>query len=173
MCFIYQRYDFESKSQLGTWEERSDDSCVLYTKGTILKANHNPGTRLMTYPLVVFYIPKVRFWKQITTSLAMRQCYSLLCFIYQRYDFESKSQLHFIAIYFHYCCVLYTKGTILKANHNLLCRITIWRIVVFYIPKVRFWKQIATYPKQNCPVKLQLHFIIYTFQAAWYIGNNV
>ena len=36
-------------------------SCISYTKGTILKANHNPATDALICLRVVFHIPKVRF----------------------------------------------------------------------------------------------------------------
>ena len=42
----------------------------------------------------------------------------MLYFIYQRYDFESKSQHNTISVFKTIRCISYTKGTILKANHN-------------------------------------------------------
>ncbi len=36
-------------------------SCISYTKGTILKANHNVPSTVDAGGLVVFHIPKVRF----------------------------------------------------------------------------------------------------------------
>ena len=36
-------------------------SCISYTKGTILKANHNKIDILLFSQVVVFHIPKVRF----------------------------------------------------------------------------------------------------------------
>ena len=144
LCFIYQRYDFESKSQQFRRLNLFDLSCVLYTKGTILKANHNICIIIYLKNRVVFYIPKVRFWKQITTYPISGYVKNTLCFIYQRYDFESKSQHEYNNVIAGLGCVLYTKGTILKANHNYHLQINSSCIVVFYIPKVRFWKQITT-----------------------------
>ena len=67
LYLIYQRYDFESKSQ--------------------------------------------------PSSLPFR-AYNLLYLIYQRYDFESKSQRSSYDAWTKFCCISYTKGTTLKANHN-------------------------------------------------------
>ena len=39
--------------------------------------------------------------------------------IFQRYNFESKSQLSFFAGVLYNGCFRYFKDTILKANHNL------------------------------------------------------
>ena len=36
-------------------------SCISYTKGTILKANHNCIFYALAKKIVVFHIPKVRF----------------------------------------------------------------------------------------------------------------
>ena len=36
-------------------------SCISYTKGTILKANHNASSETETVVPVVFHIQKVRF----------------------------------------------------------------------------------------------------------------
>ena len=63
---LYQRYDFESKSQHSRKGQINYCSCMTYTKGTTLKANHNMSSNVL-----------------ISFSL-----YDL----YQRYDFESKSQ---------------------------------------------------------------------------------
>ena len=41
LYFIYQRYDFESKSQHSVHRAPFPGGCISYTKGTILKANHN------------------------------------------------------------------------------------------------------------------------------------
>ena len=92
LYFIYQRYDFESKSQLILLYVVPDSCCISYTKGTILKANHN-------------YI-------SIFSGIFS------LYFIYQRYDFESKSQHSGANGRTSGRCISYTKGTILKANHN-------------------------------------------------------
>ncbi len=67
-------------------------SCISYTKGTTLKANHN--------------------------SLILMPTKRMLYFIYQRYDFESKSQPRLLPMNRKKGCISYTKGTTLKANHN-------------------------------------------------------
>ena len=92
LYFIYQRYDFESKSQQNCQYVTNCYGCISYTKGTTLKANHNIKTqRILTFRLY---------------------------FIYQRYDFESKSQRNAPHGFAPIRCISYTKGTTLKANHN-------------------------------------------------------
>ena len=60
LYFIYQRYDFESKSQLYNRTSVTLLRCISYTKGTTLKANHNYGDLSARVMYVVFHIPKVR-----------------------------------------------------------------------------------------------------------------
>ena len=89
---IYQRYDFESKSQQIPLTPILRESCIQYIKGTILKANHNLRASMRAAGEAVFNISKVRFWKQITTPFIRNSRGLGLYSIYQRYDFESKSQ---------------------------------------------------------------------------------
>ena len=85
--------------------------CISYTKGTTLKANHNNN---------IVKLIKITLY-----------------FIYQRYDFESKSQLYGAQLDMNEGCISYTKGTTLKANHNNENFIHCKSSVVFHIPKVR------------------------------------
>ena len=144
-------------------------SCIQYIKGTILKANHNNCKEDLSssqlYSIyqrydfesksqqavviflsikAVFNISKVRFWKQITTEPLKWFMLLGLYSIYQRYDFESKSQLSAIVRAIISCCIQYIKGTILKANHNIVHIRQFESWAVFNISKVRFWKQITT-----------------------------
>ena len=69
ICWLFailQKYDFSSKSQLGTLLKLILCSCLRYCKSTIFQANHN---------------------------MSMRGVYEFLLFaILQKYDFSSKSQ---------------------------------------------------------------------------------
>ena len=119
---IPQRYDFSSKSQPKLQLFIFLSSCFVYRKGTIFQANHNQYKYQMKYVNVVLYTAKVRFFKQITTTLRpfwvllpvvlytakvrfFKQittcdnqlgCYLQLFCIPQRYDFSSKSQHNLI-----------------------------------------------------------------------------
>ena len=94
------------------------ECCFVYRKGTIFQANHNSTGRADTETRVVLYTAKVRFFKQITTSLGMTG-------IIRR-------------------CFVYRKGTIFQANHNEDFLFFYFRRVVLYTAKVRFFKQITT-----------------------------
>ena len=50
--------------------------------------------------------------------------------LYQRYDFESKSQPPENIRELIWSCITYTKGTTLKANHNMSETYKLWNIVV-------------------------------------------
>ena len=89
---ILQKYDFSSKSQ------------------------HALQTQILE--TVVCDTAKVRFFKQITTSLLRRSSLRKLFAILQKYDFSSKSQLK----------------TLLDTSENVVCDTA----------KVRFFKQITT-----------------------------
>ena len=67
LFLILQRYDFSSKSQLVINYTDNEDSCFLYCKDTIFRANHNWQERGMETTAVVSYIAKIRFFEQITT----------------------------------------------------------------------------------------------------------
>ena len=67
MFQTYQRYNFESKSQREVLLEIAQPGCFRPTKDTILRANHNAKLVVMLK-------------KQVFQT-------------YQRYNFESKSQL--------------------------------------------------------------------------------
>ena len=121
----------------------SNFCCCWYHKGTNFQSNHNnwmiPTRRL----IVVADTTKVRIFKQITTGddpqLYMTCCcwyhkgtnfqanhnlknqviiILMLLLIPQRYEFSSKSQLHFRRTNSAICCCWYHKGTNFQANHN-------------------------------------------------------
>ena len=122
--------------------------CLRYCKSTIFQANHNQKRGCRIYLLVVCDTAKVRFFKQITTTLSQLLEYFSLFAILQKYDFSSKSQQqsYFFTCIFvvcdtakvrffkqittsiwrswcgQVCCLRYCKSTIFQANHNLNAR---------------------------------------------------
>ena len=92
--------------------------CFVYRKGTIFQANHNDCPWDQSEPVVVLYTAKVRFFKQITTTVKEMTLF--------------------------FSCFVYRKGTIFQANHNENEMIRIKNDVVLYTAKVRFFKQITT-----------------------------
>ena len=115
---ILQKYDFSSKSQLGSIFGQACARCLRYCKSTIFQANHNSLTRVLKHLYVVCDTAKVRFFKQITTSLTIRLVWVLLFAILQKYDFSSKSQPTSFRFPTSFCCLRYCKSTIFQANHN-------------------------------------------------------
>ena len=165
---ILQKYDFSSKSQLavithGNYMVVCDTAkvrffkqittisiisvyffcCLRYCKSTIFQANHNHISVQNFWEIVVCDTAKVRFFKQITTTL-----------VHTRIDV---------------CCLRYCKSTIFQANHNngghkffysalfailqkydfssksqLICAPLLLLRVVCDTAKVRFFKQITT-----------------------------
>ena len=114
---ILQKYDFSSKSQrpkseypyiavvcdtakvrffkqitTGLYCDEGCKRCLWYCKSTIFQANHN----LQSYTYYIYGVvcdtAKVRFFKQITTCLALCLYTQALFVILQKYDFSSKSQ---------------------------------------------------------------------------------
>ena len=141
---IQQKYDFSSKSQRNDGRNKYPWCCLQYSKSTIFQANHNLRLRLakpisccLQYSkstifqanhncflnifqcrIVVCNTAKVRFFKQITTySLTSNPPFGLFA-IQQKYDFSSKSQLHFLNAIIWNSCLQYSKSTIFQANHN-------------------------------------------------------
>ena len=130
---ILQKYDFSSKSQLGTKYTEWLDSCLRYCKSTIFQANHNAS---------------VKVWRN-----------SLLFAILQKYDFSSKSQLRSVAPFCNFCCLRYCKSTIFQANHNPSTQRQVCLKVVCDTAKVRFFKQITTHSVVSL-MKLMLFAIL-------------
>ena len=166
---ILQKYDFSSKSQQATEQQKALGGCLRYCKSTIFQANHNHIPRqvratglfaiLQKYDFssksqhvhvdkstfsVVCDTAKVRFFKQITTAIAPIAHGVMLFAILQKYDFSSKSQRPLYSFNALGCCLRYCKSTIFQANHNsMICLIGLL-IVVCDTAKVRFFKQITT-----------------------------
>ena len=115
---ILQKYDFSSKSQL-----------------------YLPFANKV---LVVCDTAKVRFFKQITTTLLPSTAPKRLFAILQKYDFSSKSQLERSTSFLYLGCLRYCKSTIFQANHNTFWLYFYVFIVVCDTAKVRFFKQITT-----------------------------
>ena len=141
---ILQKYDFSSKSQRIIREPYSPISCLRYCKSTIFQANHNRCCVRWTCATVVCDTAKVRFFKQITTSLDSKNITQKLFAILQKYDFSSKSQQTDILKGQVDCCLRYCKSTIFQANHNYTHLFQVALYVVCDTAKVRFFKQITT-----------------------------
>ena len=124
---ILQKYDFSSKSQPPCALLFCFVCCLRYCKSTIFQANHNQKYCVARQWTVVCDTAKVRFFKQITTSLNGMSIWPSLFAILQKYDFSSKS-------------------TIFQANHNVKLGRKLSFSVVCDTAKVRFFKQITTHP---------------------------
>ena len=118
LLLIPQRYNFSSKSQQRSSNQRKRPVVVDTTK--------------------------VQFFKQITTKSRSLVSFSMLLLIPQRYNFSSKSQLQeHLSLLIMSCC-WYHKGTIFQANHNLILSLIAGTRVVVDTTKVQFFKQITT-----------------------------
>ena len=98
--------------------------CLRYCKSTIFQANHNCNLRRVFKHFVVCDTAKVRFFKQITTRVLMREYKAMLFAILQKYDFSSKSQPVRLVL--------------------------LLSLVVCDTAKVRFFKQITTQYSNMC-----------------------
>ena len=114
----YQRYNFESKSQLLIVRLIGNCGCFRPIKDTILRANHNTSDSGITSYGGVSDLSKIQFWEQITTAQAIFKIYQRVFQTYQRYNFESKSQHCYLWIVAVERCFRPIKDTILRANHN-------------------------------------------------------
>ena len=147
---ILQKYDFSSKSQPEIGDKQCTICCLRYCKSTIFQANHNTWVWKLRYAAVVCDTAKVRFFKQITTTLSTPALQVWLFAILQKYDFSSKSQLAHRDTRKEGGCLRYCKSTIFQANHNRWVAILKWKNVVCDTAKVRFFKQITTSPCDGC-----------------------
>ncbi len=89
---IYQRTQFESKSQQSLLRCLIVPFCMQSIKEHNLKANHNHTVVTATIEFSVCNLSKNTIWKQITTCWDLRIWTVPLYAIYQRTQFESKSQ---------------------------------------------------------------------------------
>ena len=140
---ILQKYDFSSKSQPNEQNKKPKDvvcdtakvrffkqittmgcrfwqisRCLRYCKSTIFQANHNACFGSAVGLMVVCDTAKVRFFKQITTILAITLLFK--------------------------GCLRFCKSTIFQANHNRKYALSFGVWVVCDTAKVRFFKQITT-----------------------------
>ena len=123
--------------------------CLRYCKSTIFQANHNQFEKVVKTKVVVCDTAKVRFFKQITTGIALVFLHGWLFAILQKYDFSSKSQRTSNCRHLSVCCLRYCKSTIFQANHNAFQLGRTERQVVCDTAKVRFFKQITTPKNQH------------------------
>ena len=144
MFVILQKYDFSSKSQPQLWHLYDQFRCLWYCKSTIFQANHNNHNGFAILEIDVCDTAKVRFFKQITTSLPNLRLLLLMFVILQKYDFSSKSQLLCSFSPLIERCLWYCKSTIFQANHNHYHGVLFFDNDVCDTAKVRFFKQITT-----------------------------
>ena len=144
MFVILQKYDFSSKSQQVDDIEDKFFWCLWYCKSTIFQANHNHYHGIIFFDDDVCDTAKVRFFKQITTSVMPKYSPALMFVILQKYDFSSKSQHDDDFLPQIERCLWYCKSTIFQANHNCCYCFFNWVTDVCDTAKVRFFKQITT-----------------------------
>ena len=94
MFVILQKYDFSSKSQPSSVNTVPLVRCLWYCKSTIFQANHNARFVNTYKDYDVCDTAKVRFFKQITTTILRIPARVRMFVILQKYDFSSKSQQH-------------------------------------------------------------------------------
>ena len=115
---IYQRTQFESKSQRSILQPMGWRICMQSIKEHNLKANHNSETYNERANASVCNLSKNTIWKQITTFLWAQLKHPALYAIYQRTQFESKSQPLLSFPFDVLLCMQSIKEHNLKANHN-------------------------------------------------------
>ncbi len=116
-----------------------------------LKANHNSYLRRIWLGKSVCNLSKNTIWKQITTRNSLYCWNQFLYAIYQRTQFESKSQLMNISGGEPDVCMQSIKEHNLKANHNLSNVYNIKRSSVCNLSKNTIWKQITTVGTDELP----------------------
>ncbi len=109
-----------------------------------LKANHNLALVLNPFLLSVCNLSKNTIWKQITTFDEYNVPGTTLYAIYQRTQFESKSQPPVKSKYRFWICMQSIKEHNLKANHNLTEEWLVKFGSVCNLSKNTIWKQITT-----------------------------
>ena len=147
MFVILQKYDFSSKSQHNEDGSVMRNGCLWYCKSTIFQANHNGRYTIYSAQTDVCDTAKVRFFKQITTQVQKRARRIVMFVILQKYDFSSKSQQPKVVVAENVRCLWYCKSTIFQANHNSEEVCVQGLEDVCDTAKVRFFKQITTYPQ--------------------------
>ena len=109
-----------------------------------LKANHNELSSIKSSQDSVCNLSKNTIWKQITTPDVLFFVGGILYAIYQRTQSESKSQLALSLQMKFQVCMQSIKEHNLKANHNQLRSISIFKSSVCNLSKNTIWKQITT-----------------------------
>ncbi len=166
---IYQRTQFESKSQLTRCRVHEHYSVCNLSKNTIWKQIttiaawkqnsvclyaiyqrtqfESKSQRCWTCPPLlssVCNLSKNTIWKQITTIGIKTKQRPNLYAIYQRTQFESKSQLCNWRFCWWRVCMQSIKEHNLKANHNMENIVVLMENSVCNLSKNTIWKQITT-----------------------------
>ena len=141
---IYQRTQYESKSQLIAPLSIATPVCMQSIKEHNMKANHNETTINIVGSQSVCNLSKNTIWKQITTVLLPFIDHGLLYAIYQRTQYESKSQPYNNRSGQQRICMQSIKEHNMKANHNYHSRPNSDRFSVCNLSKNTIWKQITT-----------------------------
>ena len=117
---VYQVKDtiFWKQITTRTFPYSADTSCLSSQRYNFLKANHNTEKRAQLYGEVVYQVKDTIFWKQITTTDAIRYFQNRLFIKSKIQFFESKSQL--------------------------VVEVPTENIVVYQVKDTIFWKQITT-----------------------------
>ncbi len=156
---IYQRTQFESKSQRKKSIRSKRNICMQSIKEHNLKANHNQVSKDFNSPLSVCNLSKNTIWKQITTIKLSLVPRLPLYAIYQRTQFESKSQRISERIITRSFCMQSIKEHNLKANHNFINLSELEFSSVCNLSKNTIWKQITT--------------VAITFGVAWICMQSI
>ena len=141
---IYQRTQFESKSQRVVCNTNELNFCMQSIKEHNLKANHNPSNFPFSFILSACNLSKNTIWKQITTDQHIKVQVYCLHAIYQRTQFESKSQRLSQTSPVRNVCMQSIKEHNLKANHNEVCFPIKRYVSACNLSKNTIWKQITT-----------------------------
>ena len=165
---IYQRTQFESKSQQCRWRYCNYRFCMQSIKEHNLKANHNWATQFQILIDSVCNLSKNTIWKQITTFRSCSKEVVYLYAIYQRTQFESKSQQARTYPCAAIVCMQSIKEHNLKANHNRIAESMCHHHSVCNLSKNTIWKQITT----NSATQLTAQFLYAIYQRTQFESKS-
>ena len=143
------KIQFESKSQLVTAVFQYSARCLSVCQRYNLKANHNTYKIHLFYNFGVYQCVKDTIWKQITTTKSILLIVGAVFISVSKIQFESKSQLYFDFVKFLPGCLSVCQRYNLKANHNILLKMSRFVIGVYQCVKDTIWKQITTLIQTN------------------------
>ena len=143
---ICQRYNFESNLQQQKDFQIAQSAVFYMSKIQFWKQFTTTGDLFMGYQRCIRYV-KDTILKAIYNTPALTRKRASAVFDMSKIQFWKQFTTFYDDGYIDTCCIRYVKDTILKAIYNIFLYLNLITLAVFDMSKIQFWKQFTTVRK--------------------------